>query len=254
MKVLKARLLERALEEKEARAPGAQGRARRGRLGQPDPELRPAPVPDGQGPADRTTRRATRRPSSTATSTRSCRPSSSGWRPTSRRREDASPGEPRIGHAAGRTHRRSRSARPRSTDLPECAAIWRESINDYLRRLDQPRDARRARPDRPAARPHPVDRPGPVRGRDDVRREAASGSSASARRSSAARSGSCRCCSSGPEAQGQGLGRALLERLLPGPEHDGVAGDRRRQPPADLDGALRPVRDRAADADPRPAR
>ena len=33
--------------------PRAQGRARRGRLGQPDPELRAAPVPDGQGPADR---------------------------------------------------------------------------------------------------------------------------------------------------------------------------------------------------------
>ena len=35
------------------RAPQAQGRARRGRLGQPDPELRAAPLPDGQGPADR---------------------------------------------------------------------------------------------------------------------------------------------------------------------------------------------------------
>ena len=35
------------------RDPQAQGRARRGRLGQPDPELRAAPLPDGQGPADR---------------------------------------------------------------------------------------------------------------------------------------------------------------------------------------------------------
>ena len=34
------------------RAPGAQGRARRGRLGQPDPELRAPPLPDGQGPPD----------------------------------------------------------------------------------------------------------------------------------------------------------------------------------------------------------
>ena len=33
-------------------APPAQGRARRGRLGEPDPELRPAPLPDGQGPPD----------------------------------------------------------------------------------------------------------------------------------------------------------------------------------------------------------
>ena len=35
------------------RAPEAPRRARRGRLGQPDPELRPPPVPDGQGPPDR---------------------------------------------------------------------------------------------------------------------------------------------------------------------------------------------------------
>jgi peptide chain release factor 2 len=42
IKVLKSRLLERALEEKEEEL-RAQGRARRGRLGQPDPELRPAP-------------------------------------------------------------------------------------------------------------------------------------------------------------------------------------------------------------------
>ena len=35
------------------RAPRAQGRARRSRLGQPDPELRPASLPDGQGPPDR---------------------------------------------------------------------------------------------------------------------------------------------------------------------------------------------------------
>ena len=61
IKVLKARLLERALEEKEAEIASPQGRARRGRLGQPDPELRAAPVPDGQGPAHRATRRATRR-------------------------------------------------------------------------------------------------------------------------------------------------------------------------------------------------
>ena len=77
IKVLKARLLERALEEQEAEVRAAQGRARRGRLGQPDPELRPPPLPDGQGPADRTTRPATPARSSTATSTRSCRPSSS---------------------------------------------------------------------------------------------------------------------------------------------------------------------------------
>ena len=35
------------------RAPRPQGRARRGRLGQPDPELRAPPLPDGQGSPDR---------------------------------------------------------------------------------------------------------------------------------------------------------------------------------------------------------
>jgi hypothetical protein len=53
----------------------AQGRARRGRLGQPDPQLRPPPLPDGQGPPDRAHETGTRARSSTATSTRSCRPS-----------------------------------------------------------------------------------------------------------------------------------------------------------------------------------
>ena len=66
------------------RDPEAQGRARRGRLGQPDPELRPAPLPDGQGPPDEPRDRQHRRRSSTATSTRSCRPSSSGSRPAAR--------------------------------------------------------------------------------------------------------------------------------------------------------------------------
>ena len=41
--------------------PRAQGRARRGRLGQPDPELRAAPLPDGQGPADQLRDRQHRR-------------------------------------------------------------------------------------------------------------------------------------------------------------------------------------------------
>ncbi len=84
IKVLKARLLERATRGEGSRVAGAQGRARRGRLGQPDPELRPPPLPDGQGPPHERTRRATPGPSSTATSIRSCRPSSSAWRPEAR--------------------------------------------------------------------------------------------------------------------------------------------------------------------------
>ena len=60
---------------------GAGARARRGarrRLRQPDPQLRAAPVPDGQGPAHRLRGRATRRACSTATSTASCTRTSSG--------------------------------------------------------------------------------------------------------------------------------------------------------------------------------
>ena len=68
------------------RGPEAEGRARRGRLGQPDPELRPPSLPDGQGPPDQPRDRQhpggpRRRPRR-----RSCRPSSSGWRPAGRRR------------------------------------------------------------------------------------------------------------------------------------------------------------------------
>ena len=54
----------------------AQGRGQQ--LGQPDALLRPAPVPDGQGPADRARDRQHRRRSWTATSTRSSRPASAG--------------------------------------------------------------------------------------------------------------------------------------------------------------------------------
>ena len=67
MKVLKARLLERRLEERERELAHAARRARRGRLGQPDPLVRAAPVPDGQGPPhelrdERHERGARRRP------------------------------------------------------------------------------------------------------------------------------------------------------------------------------------------------
>ena len=81
-----------------------------------------------------TTRRATRRPSSTATSTRSCRPSSSGWRPaaTRGRRRAVAGASRRDGHAAGRAQSRI-AAPPGALDRPaDCAAIWRESINDYI--------------------------------------------------------------------------------------------------------------------------
>ncbi len=88
-KVLAARLLERAPRGEGGRAPAPQGRARRGRLGQPDPQLRPPSLPDGEGPPDRAWRRPTRRPCSTATSTRSCRPSWSARQPARRDRAAA---------------------------------------------------------------------------------------------------------------------------------------------------------------------
>ena len=66
------------LAARRARRGGARGRARQGageqgrrRLRQPDPLVRPAPVPDGQGPPHRLRGRETRRACSTATSTAS---------------------------------------------------------------------------------------------------------------------------------------------------------------------------------------
>ena len=66
-KMLRARLYELELQKREAGAAGAGGPEDRHRLGPPDPQLRPAALPDGQGPADRRRdlghpRRARRRP------------------------------------------------------------------------------------------------------------------------------------------------------------------------------------------------
>ena len=99
--------------------------------------------------------------------------------------------------------------------------------------------ARRARPDRPPARPHPGDGPGPLRGRDRARRRRASGSSASARPSSADRCGSCRCCSSVPRRRGRASAARCSSACCPPPDRAGSLATCRRQPPADLDGALR---------------
>ena len=57
---------------------GAGRRAARRGLGQPDPLLRAAPLPDGEGPAHRPRGRATSTPSSTATSTASWSPGCAG--------------------------------------------------------------------------------------------------------------------------------------------------------------------------------
>ena len=117
----------------------AQGRARRGRLGQPDPELRPAPLPDGQGPPDRLRDRQHDGACSTATSTRSCRPSSSALATGG---DDAA-----TTRATPRDRGRSRPRGPRRAGLParsaptSCRPAPRSgatSINDYIGRLDQP--------------------------------------------------------------------------------------------------------------------
>ena len=59
MKILAAKLAERAREERRRGAGGAGRRAAGRGVGQPDPLLRAAPVPDGQGPAHRPRGRAT---------------------------------------------------------------------------------------------------------------------------------------------------------------------------------------------------
>ncbi len=75
------------------------GRRHQGQLGRPDAVLLPASLPDGQGPAHRSTRSATPARSSTATSTTSSRPASAGAAPARRSRtrepraEDRVPGQ-----------------------------------------------------------------------------------------------------------------------------------------------------------------
>ena len=65
-------------EEREAELDGIAGEQAQVGLGQPDPQLRAAAVPDGQGPAHRASRPATCTACSTATSTSSWRATSGG--------------------------------------------------------------------------------------------------------------------------------------------------------------------------------
>ena len=69
MQILAAKLAERSAPGAPGRARLAVGRADRQRVGQPDPLLRARALPAGEGPPHRTSRRATSRRCSTATST-----------------------------------------------------------------------------------------------------------------------------------------------------------------------------------------
>ena len=111
--------------------------------------------------------------------------------------------------------------RARPEDLPACAEIWRDALNDYLLRLNQPEvpdelgpigrlytHLRATDPDRFVVATVP--------GADGDERVVGFGS--------AVVRGSIWFLSMlfvRPESQGQGLGRALLERILPGPERPG---------------------------------
>jgi GNAT superfamily N-acetyltransferase len=112
-----------------------------------------------------------------------------------------------------------RSARP--DDLPECGIIWRDALNDYLSRL-----ARLEIPDElgPIGRLH-----GHLLATDPDRFVVATVPSSGDERivafGSAVERDSLWFLSMlfvRPEAQGQGLGRAVLERLLPAPTFAGV--------------------------------
>ncbi len=95
-------------------------------------------------------------------------------------------------------------------DLPACAGIWREALNDYLGRLNQPRI-----PDEPAPllRLHRH-----VRTTDPERFWVAERDGAIVAFASATERGSVWFLSMlfvRPDQQGQGVGRALLDRILP---------------------------------------
>ena len=159
-------------------APRAQGRARRGRLGQPDPELRAAPVPDGQGPAHRATRPATRRAvldgDLDAFMQAELERLATGGAVRGEDVEAARLVTTRLGDGRG-TGADATARRPPTSSRP-APTSGASSINDYVARLGQP-DAARARSRRCSRlyAPPPGDRPGALR----RRRSTASGSSAS---------------------------------------------------------------------------
>ena len=144
------------------------------------------------------------------------------------------------GAADGACHARASPSVPSGpTELAACAAIWRASINDYIVPSRAARDPARDRPARPPVRPPPGDRPGSVRRRDACpRRARASGVVGFAAAIVREHLWYLSMLFVLPEFQGAGLGRALLAQVCPDRWRDGP-GDRDRQRPADLERAVR---------------
>ena len=168
----------------------------------------------------------------------------SAWRPGDQCFLDRA--RPRPDPASAR-HPTGPPRRPAET----CAGIWRDALNDYLGRLNQPEipddlgPILRLYAHLRATDPETGSSSRTAMGAVDGLHRRAVGAGDGC--------GSCRCCSSGPAAQGRGLGRQLLARGLAGRDRRGPAPawrDRDRQRPADLERAVRLARDRAADAAP----
>ena len=201
IRVLKSRLLELELEKREEELQQAPRRARDGRLGQPDPLLRAAPVPDGQGPADRPRDVEHRAPSWTATSTCSCRPSWSAWRPGGR--PPPTPATSSRGRARGPRVPDDVPARPRRGPRRVHADL-EGGDRGLPGAAGAAADGRRPGAAAPAPGPRAGDGPGPVLGGGAMARGRWPGSRA---RPCARGCGSWPCSSCGPGSRRRAWGR-----------------------------------------------
>ena len=249
IKVLKARLLERALEEKEAELRELKGEHVEAGWGN---QIRSYVLHPYQMVKDLRTGHETGNTSAVLDGDldRSCRPSSSGWRPAARSvaRTSRPPSRDR-GRGTRRAHR-SLTLRPATADeLEACADIWRLSINDYVARLGQPEVPSEIAPLLRLYRHlHGTDPERFVVAHDGERPVAFA---AAVQRE---RLWFLSMCFVLPHLQGSGLGRRLLDAAGPAPatRHGTRDGDRQR--PADLQRAVRLARHRAAPAAAEPHR